>query len=161
MPKPERAGSCQPSAFSPSPPSSPQGASALGLASAAHIAVVAGACLVAMAVLSIDLAGTTPWYGSYINTFHNKARIELIAERCTGAAECVQVYPRDVLKMNGPRRKVEISPSRPVHPVRRLHRPMPRGRATLRLRRRPHRRRADDPPHAHEHARTARRCGAD
>ncbi len=109
MPKPERAGSCQPSAFSPSPPSSPQGASALGLASAAHIAVVAGACLVAMAVLSIDLAGTTPWYGSYINTFHNKARIELIAERCTGAAECVQVCPRDVLKMNGPRRKVEIA----------------------------------------------------
>ena len=62
-----------------------------------------------MAVLSIDLAGTTPWYGSYINTFHNEAHIELITDRCTGAAECVQVCPRDVLKMNGRRRKVEIN----------------------------------------------------
>lgn len=62
-----------------------------------------------MAVLSIDLAGTTPWYGSYINTFHNEAHIELIADRCAGAAECVQVCPRDVLKMNGRRRKVEIA----------------------------------------------------
>jgi NAD-dependent dihydropyrimidine dehydrogenase PreA subunit len=74
----------------------------------AHLAVVAGSCLFAMAIQQIDLAGTTPWYGSYINTFHNEAHIELVTERCTGAAACVQVCPRDVLKMNGRRRKVEI-----------------------------------------------------
>ncbi len=82
--------------------------SVLGEATPAHLAVVAGASALAMGVLSIDLAGTTPWYGSYINTFHNEAHIELVADRCAGAAECVQVCPRDVLKMNGPRRKVEI-----------------------------------------------------
>lgn len=81
---------------------------ALGAATPAHAAAVAGSSLVAMAILSIDLAGTTPWYGSYINTFRNEARVELVAERCTGAAECVQVCPRDVLHMNGRRRKVEI-----------------------------------------------------
>lgn len=82
--------------------------SALGETTPAHLAAVAGASALAMGVLSIDLAGTTPWYGSYINTFQNEARIELVADRCAGAAECVQVCPRDVLKMNGPRRKVEI-----------------------------------------------------
>jgi hypothetical protein len=45
--------------------------SALGEATPAHLAAVAGASALAMGVLSIDLAGTTPWYGSYINTFHN------------------------------------------------------------------------------------------
>jgi NAD-dependent dihydropyrimidine dehydrogenase PreA subunit len=81
---------------------------ALGGATPGHLAVVSGAGLLAMVVLSIDLAGTTPWYASDINTYHNVAHIELIADRCTGAAECVQVCPRDVLKMNGRRRKVEI-----------------------------------------------------
>ena len=82
---------------------------ALGAATSAHLAAVSGSALLAMAVLSIDLAGTTPWYGSYINTFHNEAHIELVADRCTGAAECVQVCPRDVLKMNGRLRKVVIN----------------------------------------------------
>ncbi len=81
---------------------------ALDAATPAHMATVAGSSLVAMAILWIDLAGTTPWYGSYINTFHNNARIELVEECCTGAAECVQVCPRDVLHMNGRRRRVEI-----------------------------------------------------
>jgi NAD-dependent dihydropyrimidine dehydrogenase PreA subunit len=80
----------------------------LGGVAPAPLAAVAGSCLAAMALLSIDLAGTTPWYPSSINTFRNEARIELVADRCTGAAECVQVCPRDVLKMNGRRRKVEI-----------------------------------------------------
>jgi NAD-dependent dihydropyrimidine dehydrogenase PreA subunit len=70
--------------------------------------MAAGAAIVATAVLSTDLAGTTPWHGSYINTFHNEAHVDLVEERCTGAAECVQVCPRDVLAMNGHRRKVEI-----------------------------------------------------
>lgn len=81
----------------------------LGAVTLTHVAAVAGAAFVAMTILSVDLDGTTPWYASYINTFHNDADIELVADRCTGAAECVQVCPRDVLKMNGRRRKVEIS----------------------------------------------------
>ena len=50
-------------------------------------------------VLSVDLAGTTPWYGSYINTFRNQAHIDLVMDRCTGTSECVQVCPRGVLEM--------------------------------------------------------------
>ena len=81
----------------------------LGAVSPAHLVAVCLASIVAMAILSIDLAGTTPWYGSYINTFHNEAHIELVADRCTGAAECVQVCPRDVLKMNPRERKVAVN----------------------------------------------------
>jgi NAD-dependent dihydropyrimidine dehydrogenase PreA subunit len=80
----------------------------LSAATRAHLAVVAASCAIAMAIQAIDLAGSTPWYGSYINTFHNQASVELVAERCTGAADCVQVCPRDVLKMNGRERKVMI-----------------------------------------------------
>ncbi len=72
------------------------------------LAMTGVVALVCMAVLSVDLAGTTPWYGSTINTFRNAAHVELVEERCTGAADCVQVCPRDVLAMNGRRRKVEI-----------------------------------------------------
>ena len=64
---------------------------ALGGATPGHVAAVAGAAFLAMAVLSVDLAGTTPWYASYVNSFHNKPQVELVADRCTGAAECVQV----------------------------------------------------------------------
>jgi len=81
---------------------------ALGAAGPVNLWLAAGIAVVAMGVLSVDLAGTTPWYGSYINTFHNVAQVDLVEERCTGAAECVQVCPRDVLHMNGHRRKVEI-----------------------------------------------------
>ena len=81
---------------------------ALGAGTSVHLWVVAGLPLCTMALVSVDLAGTTPWYGSYINTYRNKASIELVEARCTGAAECVQVCPRDVLAMNGRRRKVEI-----------------------------------------------------
>jgi NAD-dependent dihydropyrimidine dehydrogenase PreA subunit len=81
---------------------------ALGAGTPGHLAVVVAFALLCMAILSVDLAGTTPWYGSYINTWHNEAHIELVEERCTGVAECVQVCPRDVLQMNGRRRKVEI-----------------------------------------------------
>jgi NAD-dependent dihydropyrimidine dehydrogenase PreA subunit len=73
------------------------------------LAVAAGAGLVASLVLAADLEGTTPWYGSYINTFHNEAHIDLVAERCTGVADCVQVCPREVLQMDGQKRRVEIS----------------------------------------------------
>lgn len=80
----------------------------LGSATPGYLWIAAGTALVAMGVLAVDLAGTTPWYGSYINTFHNEARIDLVEERCTGAAVCVEVCPRDVLYMDGHRRKVEI-----------------------------------------------------
>jgi NAD-dependent dihydropyrimidine dehydrogenase PreA subunit len=81
---------------------------ALGSATPAHLWIAAATAAASMGVLSVDLAGTTPWYGSYINTFHNEAHIDLVEERCTGAAVCVEVCPRDVLHMNGRRRKVEI-----------------------------------------------------
>lgn len=81
---------------------------ALGAASNTGLMVVGLAAFASAGILAIDLAGTTPWYGSYINTLHNPAHIELVEERCSGAAACVQVCPRDVLAMNGRRRKVEI-----------------------------------------------------
>ncbi len=70
---------------------------------------LAFANVLAMLVLSLDLAGTTPWYPSTINTAGNRFSVELDAERCTGAADCVKVCPRDVLKMKGKARKVEIA----------------------------------------------------
>lgn len=61
-----------------------------------------------MLALSVDLAGTTPWYGSYINTFRNHAFIDLVPERCNGSADCLMVCPRNVFVMNGRKRKVDI-----------------------------------------------------
>jgi len=81
---------------------------ALGSATPRDLWLAAATAVVSMGVLSVDLAGTTPWYGSYINTFHNAAHIDLVETRCTGAAACVQVCPRNVLHMDGHRRKVEI-----------------------------------------------------
>lgn len=70
--------------------------------------VLAVAALVADAALGVDFEGTTPWYvSSFAAAGH--ARIELEPERCTGAAECVQVCPRNVLAMDGGRRKVTIA----------------------------------------------------
>ena len=82
---------------------------ALGAATPAHLAGAGGVVALAAGILAVDLAGTTPWYGSYINTWRNPATVELLEERCTGAADCVQVCPRDVLQMDGHRRKVEIA----------------------------------------------------
>ncbi len=81
---------------------------ALGQAAPGALLFLGVASVIAMAILGIDLAGTTPWYGSYINTFRNEAHIELVPDRCTGSATCVLVCPKDVLEMNGPARKVEI-----------------------------------------------------
>ena len=79
-----------------------------GGTSVRDLSLTGAAAVVAMAMLSIDLAGTTPWYGSYINTFRNKAHIDLVADRCTGASECIQVCPRNVFRINGLKRKVEV-----------------------------------------------------
>jgi NAD-dependent dihydropyrimidine dehydrogenase PreA subunit len=67
-----------------------------------------GLDVLAMGILSLDLAGTTPWYPGTINSLGNQFHLELVNERCTGAASCVQVCPCDVLAMNGARRKVEV-----------------------------------------------------
>lgn len=62
----------------------------------------------AMAILSLDLAGTTPWHPGTINSLGNHFHLELVADRCTGATACVQVCPRAVLEMNGHSHRVEI-----------------------------------------------------
>ena len=79
----------------------------VGAWSPGHAVAVVLSCLVGTAILSVDLAGTTPCYASYLS-WEGEPSIELVEARCTGAADCVQVCPRDVLKMNGSRRKVEI-----------------------------------------------------
>ncbi len=88
------------------------GAGVLALAgplAAADLVALGVACGGAMLILSIDLTGTTPWYPSTINSFRNQYAVSLDDGRCTGAAECVQVCPRNVLQMNGRRRTVEIA----------------------------------------------------
>lgn len=81
----------------------------LGTASGTHLIVVAVTTVLCTLVVAIDLAGTTPWYGSSINTFHNQGHIEVVTDRCVGASDCVQVCPRDVLQMDSRRRKVKIA----------------------------------------------------
>lgn len=80
-----------------------------GAASPLSLGLLGAACAVAMGVLSVDLAGTTPWWPSAVNTREGRFDLELVEGRCTGAAECVQVCPRDVLAMDGRRRKVAIA----------------------------------------------------
>ncbi len=87
-------------------------AGALALAGAlasAPLVATAIACAAALAVLSIDLAGTTPWYPSSINSLGNHFDVELLEDKCTGAADCVKVCPSDVLAMDGHRRKVVLA----------------------------------------------------
>lgn len=81
----------------------------LGSLDVARLLALAGACAAAMGILSIDAAGTTPWYPGNVNGLGNRYGIDVVPERCMGAAECVQVCPRDVLVMDGPRRRVTIA----------------------------------------------------
>jgi ferredoxin len=62
-------------------------------------AVVIVASVLAMLVLSIDLTGTTPLYPSSVNSRKGTPAISLDGERCTGAADCIQVCPSNVLVM--------------------------------------------------------------
>lgn len=84
------------------------GAGLLGDAAWPHQLGLSVVSVSAMAILSLDLAGTTPWHPGTINTLGNRFDLELVEDRCTGAASCVQVCPREVLHMNGRRHKVEI-----------------------------------------------------
>jgi NAD-dependent dihydropyrimidine dehydrogenase PreA subunit len=81
---------------------------ALGAVDVRQLLVVVGVVLVAVAALAVDFEGTTPWYASALATAGH-ARVELAPERCSGAADCVQVCPRDVLRMDGRQRKVVIA----------------------------------------------------
>jgi NAD-dependent dihydropyrimidine dehydrogenase PreA subunit len=80
----------------------------LGSLTTTSLAIIAGGSLIAGLILAADLEGTTPWYGSFINTFHNEAHIEIVADRCTGAADCIQVCPREVLQMDGRERRAIV-----------------------------------------------------
>lgn len=64
--------------------------------------------MIEMGSLSVDLAGTTPLYGSYINTFRNHAHIDLIQEKCNGSADCITVCPKEVFRLSGSKHKVDI-----------------------------------------------------
>ncbi|MCA9609998.1 MAG: 4Fe-4S dicluster domain-containing protein [Myxococcales bacterium] len=81
---------------------------ALGALSAGAVTAVLVFTLAGTAILMVDFAGTTPWLASTVNTLGNEARIELVEERCTGAADCVLVCPREVLEMDGRARKVRV-----------------------------------------------------
>ena len=82
---------------------------ALGDARLGALSALGATCVAAAGILSLDLTGTTPWYPGTINSFRNRFDVELVEDRCTGAAECVQVCPRDVLAMDGRRRKVTLA----------------------------------------------------
>jgi NAD-dependent dihydropyrimidine dehydrogenase PreA subunit len=81
----------------------------VGRSGGLELGVLAGVCASAMAILSVDFKGSTPWYASSVNSLGPRFELELLDERCTGAAQCVLVCPRDVLKMDGRRRKVTIA----------------------------------------------------
>jgi NAD-dependent dihydropyrimidine dehydrogenase PreA subunit len=73
------------------------------------VSLYAGVCTASMLLLSIDLAGTTPWYPGSVNSRGESFRIDLVEQACAGTAECVQVCPREVLEMLGSARKVAIA----------------------------------------------------
>jgi NAD-dependent dihydropyrimidine dehydrogenase PreA subunit len=85
------------------------GLTVMGAAGPRELQLMALTSVVAMAVLSVDLSGTTPWYPGSINTAGGGMAIELASERCTAAADCVRVCPVEVLRMNGREQKVEIA----------------------------------------------------
>lgn len=79
-----------------------------GGADTSAVLATAMTCAAAVALLSLDIAGTTPWYAGTINSIGNHFHLELLEDRCTGAAECIRVCPRNVLHMHSPTRRVRI-----------------------------------------------------
>ncbi len=73
-----------------------------------RMATVGGAAVLTMLVLSIDLTGTTPLYPGSVNTRAGAPRIKLAPDRCTGASDCVQVCPSEVLRLEGSPARVVI-----------------------------------------------------
>jgi NAD-dependent dihydropyrimidine dehydrogenase PreA subunit len=84
------------------------GALALAAGPPAAAAWIALGATVSMGLLSVDLAGTTPWYTSSVIERREQPTLELVEDACTGAADCVLVCPCDVLAMQGKRHKVAI-----------------------------------------------------
>jgi NAD-dependent dihydropyrimidine dehydrogenase PreA subunit len=84
--------------------------SLLGAATPARLIVVAIAAVVAMVGLSVDLSGSTPMYPSTVNAaVAGVPGIILDVDSCTGAADCVQVCPWDVLHLTGNPTRAEIA----------------------------------------------------
>lgn len=83
----------------------------LGGSTSRELFIVGIGAVIEILSLSVDIAGTTPWYGSYINTFRNNAHIDLVQERCNGSGDCIQVCPRNVFELNGQKRKADF-----IHP---------------------------------------------
>lgn len=83
--------------------------SLLDALSTISLIVMVIAAAVAMVVLSVDLAGSTPMYPSTVNArVGGVPGIFLEVDRCTGAADCVQVCPWDVFSMTNKPRNAEI-----------------------------------------------------
>ncbi len=72
----------------------------LGRGGGASVAALFATCVVGALLLSIDLNGTTPCLPSSVNTLGDELFVEVVPGRCTGAATCIQVCPRDVLRLN-------------------------------------------------------------
>jgi NAD-dependent dihydropyrimidine dehydrogenase PreA subunit len=81
----------------------------MGTATATHLLAVGVAWAIASLMVLVDLPGSTPVYPSSLALFRNQYRVELVDDACTGTAECVQVCPRNVLQLNGKRRKAELA----------------------------------------------------
>jgi NAD-dependent dihydropyrimidine dehydrogenase PreA subunit len=84
--------------------------SLLDASSTPKLTVVAIAAVVAMVVLSVDLAGSTPMFPSTVNaTVAGVPGIALDLDRCTGAADCVQVCPWEVLQLTSNPTRAKIT----------------------------------------------------
>lgn len=68
---------------------------------------LAAAAVIGTGIVSVDLAGSTPVLSSSVNP--NDFAVELLADLCTGTAQCVLVCPREVLAMDGHAHKVVIA----------------------------------------------------
>ncbi len=83
---------------------------ALGDDAPLHLALAGGWPLIAAWTLGADISGSTPDHpSSMIADSRAGGRVDLIAERCDGATDCVQVCPRGVLRMDGKRHKVVVA----------------------------------------------------
>ncbi len=78
-----------------------------GLFSTNTAITLAAAAVIGTGIVSVDLAGSTPVLSSSVNP--SDFAVELLADLCTGTAQCVLVCPREVLVMDGHAHKVVIA----------------------------------------------------
>ena len=86
--------------------------------------------LVVLAILGLDLMGSTPTYKSGLHE-DRLLRITLDEEKCKGAAFCEQVCPVDVFDIDHDRCLAVLARTRPMRAVRGVHRSMLLRRALL------------------------------